>query len=82
MSLGMEYTNLALRIVGAPRAVNVNGKHIDPAVMLSPNARNLVALRVGSGASIVTVNSHEEASGGASAVVGTLGQSTVQVTVD
>ncbi|MBD78046.1 MAG: hypothetical protein CL840_03745 [Crocinitomicaceae bacterium] len=36
MSLGMEYTNLALRIVGAPRAVNVNGKHIDPAVMLSP----------------------------------------------
>lgn len=36
MSLGMEYTNLALRIVGAPRAVTVNGKHIDPAVMLSP----------------------------------------------
>lgn len=37
MSLGMEYTIFALRIVGAPKTVNVNGKNIAPEVMLSPS---------------------------------------------
>jgi hypothetical protein len=36
MSLGMEYTKFALRIVGAPRTVNVSGKNIAPEVMSSP----------------------------------------------
>jgi hypothetical protein len=37
MSLGMDYTMFALRIVGAPKTVNVNGKNIAPEVMLSPS---------------------------------------------
>ena len=43
---------------------------------------NCVKVSVGSGGSIVTVNPQESTGGGSSAVVGTAGQSAVQVTVD